>query len=127
MGGGWFWDWGARPVRGGVGGGEAPRRRRIKMMPRPVRPRTAIPPTTPPTIAPVGVDEPPLPVGAGVEVEVEEVLTEAVDVVDELESVPDVDGLVLDDVDGSSLEPSLRTVVRNARPSVSPSYVVRAN
>ena len=113
-----------------MGGREESRRRSISMMPRAMKPTIAIPPTTPLTIAPVGVDGPPLAGGPGVEMEVEEVVTEAADVVDELEFAPDVDGLLLDDVDevdDSSLEPSLRTMVMNFRPSASAAYVVRAN
>jgi hypothetical protein len=92
-----------------------------KTTPRAMSPRTATPPMVPPTIAPIGVGDPLLVVGSGVEREDEELEVDEVNVVaEELESDVEVDWL-LPEVEGESLELPLKTVVMNTRPSVSPS------
>jgi hypothetical protein len=84
-----------------------------------MRPITATPPTTPPTIGPTGVDDPPVLPVLGVELGTEEVDEEEELVV--LESPVEVDCLFLEDVVGRSVGVSLNTVVVKDLPSVSPS------
>ena len=98
-----------------------------------MRPMIAIPPTTPPTIAPTGVDDFSMAM-LGVKVEVVELDRDEDDfeIDEELGFVLVVDGLVFNNVFDKPVGLSLsilllKTLVMNSRPSFSPLYVVYAS
>lgn len=90
--------------------------RRTKKIPNSNRPKTARPPTTPPTIAPTGVDEPPPPDEAAVVVDAMMLLVDDEEELDVVVLVSvELDGVV----SGMLLDP-VRTNSRKLLPSVSP-------